>query len=271
MYNRAGYLSKVVVIVSCFLLPLEKINGQLSTQVGIGALYINGDVDHVLDPLNSFHIGISKTFRSNFNAELKFGFSKTGGLSGSYMESAQNGGGLIEEVYSGLGNLVWYPNYLTTYAYTDLSVNYIWQTGIKRLRLLGGVGLGFSMSNSSINMFYGEDQDIRYTLQLPVTTNLEEAKDKVNNGYDNFYETKFDEGGGLIPHLAFQLGIQFKIRRGIFFSADVRYHLSTSDYLDPIKNITANQESGNNDSVSMFTIGFIGYLLPDEKDNSPLK
>lgn len=265
-------LSRILIVfISVFSMTIS-MHAQMSTQVGIGALYINGDVDHVFDPLNSFHVGISKSIRKNFNAELKLGFGKTVGLSGSYMESAQNGGGLIEDVYSKMENEVWYPNYLSTYAYADVGVNYILNTGIERLRLIGGLGIGASFSNTSINLYHTVDmEDFLYTLKLPNTTSLEDAKDEIDKQYDSTYETKFDEGG-IAPHLSLQLGIQFRIRRGIYFSADARYHLSTSDYLDPIKNITATQESGNNDSVSIITIGFIGYLLQDEEDeNRPIK
>jgi len=241
---------------------------QISTQVGIGALYINGDVDPVIDPLNSFHLGVCKTFRNYFNAELKLGFSKTVGLSGIYMESAQNGGGLVENIYSDVGNDVWYPNYLSTYAYADLGVNYILNTGIERLRLIGGAGIGISISNTSVNLLQGDT--VNYMVKLPVTNDLNVSKDLINRLYDTTYETKFD-GGGTTPHLSLQFGVQFRITRGIFFSADVRYHLTASDYLDPIQNITADQMSGNYDSVSIFTIGFVGYLLSDNSDDrSPL-
>jgi len=205
------------------------------------------------------------------SAELKFGFGKTVGLSGSYMESAQNGGGLVEDVYSVLGNEVWYPNYLSTYAYADLGVNYILNTGIERLRIIGGLGIGASISNTSVNLYYTLDkEDFLYNIKLPVTTSLEDAKAAIGTAYDSSYETSFDEAG-VAPHLSLQFGLQFKIRRGIYFSADARYHLSTSDYLDPIKNISSTEDSGNNDSVSIITIGFVGYLLQDEKDDAPIR
>jgi len=253
----------LVIVLQC--IAIKNTKGQLATQVGIGALYINGDVDHVLDPLNSIHLGIRKNFQNNLHAEVKIGLAKATGLSGIFMESAQNGGGLVEEVYAMLGNEVWYPNYLTTYTYLDLSANYELQTGFERLRLIGGVGLGISTSRTNINLFLGEN-NLNYTVRLPKTTTLDEAKSIINRRYDATYETPFREGG-FVPHLTLQLGLQFKITRGVFFSADVRHHLTTSDYLDPIKNISATQDSGNNDSVSMFTIGFIGYLLQDQKES----
>ncbi len=263
------YCCRYLVVYSIISFMVVRTHAQISTQVGIGAIYINGDVDHVFDPLNSFHLGISKGFRNNFNAELKLGFGKTVGLSGAFMESNQNGGGLVEDVYSILEDEVWYPNYLSTYVYTDLGVNYILNTGIERLRLVGGIGLGISISNTNINLL---DRDTStYTFRLPISTNLDEAKAAVDRRYDNTYETKFDEGG-IAPHLSLQFGLQFRITKGIYFSVDARYHLTTSDYLDPIRNISATQESGNNDSVGMLTIGFVGYLLPDEKeDKGPVK
>ncbi len=270
-------MNQLVTAISRISLLLVLISGlnitshaQISTQVGIGALFINGDVDPVFDPLNSFHIGIGKSISNNFNAELKLGLGKAVGLSGTYMESAQLGGGLVEDVYSGLGNMAWYPNYLSTYAYADIGVNYILNTGIERLRFLGGAGLGFSSSNTNINLLHLDDE-FRYSLKLPVTTSTEEAKDAINRAYDSTYETNFDEGG-FTPHLSLQIGAQFKITRGIYFSIDARYHLTTSDYLDPIKYVSDTQETGNNDSVGMLTIGFMGYLLPDDnEDRGPVK
>lgn len=241
---------------------------QISTQVGIGAMYINGDVDPVFDPLNSFHVAIGKNIGNEFRAELKLGFGKTVGLSGTYMESAQNGGGLVESVYSAIENRVWYPNYLSTYAYIDLGVNYVLNTGIDRLRFIGGAGLGLANSNTSVNLL-DVDNELKYNIRLPNSTSLDEAKSEINRRYDSSYETKFEEGG-ITPHLSLQLGVQFKVTRGIYFSVDARYHLTTSDYLDSLKYISATEESGNNDSVSMLTIGFLGYLLADEKKDNVL-
>ena len=244
---------------------------QISTHAGFGAMYIQGDVDYVFDPLNSFHVSVSKTVHNNFNIELKFGIGKTVGLSGTYMESRENGGELVEDVYAGMGDNVWYPNYLSNYAYADLGVNYILQTGIERLRFIGGAGLGISNSNTSVNLLLNVgDQELRYTTKLPTDISINEAKSTINRSYDSSYETKFNEGG-LTPHLSLQFGVQFKIKRGIFFSIDARHHLTTSDYLDPIQNISATEASGNNDSVSMLTFGFVGYLLSDDSDDkSPL-
>jgi hypothetical protein len=270
MMNPLRFLATQIIMTSavvCFSFHVLK--SQISTQVGIGALYVNGDVDPVFDPLNSFHLGLNKRIYKNFNAELKFGFGKTVGLSGSFMQSAQNGGGLIEPAYADLDQNVWYPNYLSTHVYTDLGVNYILNTGLERLRFIGGAGIGFSISSVNVNLL-GLDSSI-YSLKLPVTTNLEEAKDIVDRSYDSTYETKFDEAG-FAPHLSIQLGIQFKITRGIYFSIDARHHFAFSDYLDSIKNISATEASGNNDAVSIFTIGFVGYLLPDEKEQrGPVK
>ena len=240
---------------------------QMATQASIGALYINGDVDPVVDALNSFHLGISRNLGNNFSAEVKFGFSKTVGLSGVFMESSQNGGGLVEEVYADLGDNVWYPNYLSTYAYININAKYILDVGIPRVRFLGGGGIGLSNSSLSINLL--GLANTKYTTLLPNTTSLEDAKAIIDQTYDTTYETRFEDGG-MTPHLSLQLGFQFKITRGIYFSADVGYHYTFSDYLDPIKNISATVESGNNDTVSIYTIGFIGYLLPDEAEDKKL-
>jgi len=274
MKNFILCFCKPLMIVSFFFIFCADAQGQISTQVGIGTLYINGDVDPVFDPLNSFHIGISKKIRNNLNAEVKLGFSKTLGLSGTYMVTGENGGGLVEDVYSIYNNeRVWYPNHLTTYAYADFGVNYILNTGIERLRFIGGAGLGLSISNTNINLLrkIGKDNFI-YDLKLPETTSLDAAKDRIDRSYDDSYETNFEQGGGVVPHLSLQIGMQIKITRGLFFSIDARYHLTNSDYLDPIKYVSTTQETGDNDSVSMFTIGFMGYLLPDEgEDRSPVK
>ena len=244
------------------------VSAQLSTQVGIGALYINGDVDPVVDPMNSFHISLNREFDNSYNVELRLGLSKTVGLSGTYMESAQNGGGLVEPAYAHITEEVLYPNYLSTYAYADLGANYILQTGIERFRLIGGLGLGFSISSISVNTLTSENEI--YNIKFDNINDIEETKAVINRLYDDTYETKFDEGG-FVPHLSMQFGVQFRITRGIYISADVRYHLTNSDYLDSLKYITDTQESGNNDSVSMFTIGIVGYLLSDNSDDrSPL-
>ena len=263
-----SYLTAFVLFIVLVSIPHKNL-GQISTQASVGALYINGDVDPVVDVLNSFHVGISKTVKNNWNAELRLGFSKTVGLSGNYMEPAQLGGGLVEEEYAILGSNVWYPNYLATYAYADLGANYILNTGLERLRCIGGASLGVSLSSMSINLLGLENK--QYNIQYPETSNIDDVKKAINRDYDSTYETQFD-GDGVVPHLSLQLGIQFKITRGIYLSADVRYHITNSDYLDPIRYVSSTEDSGNKDSVSMFTLGFIGYLLPDIKeDKGPIK
>lgn len=272
--NEINCNFRLLVVFLFLLLCNLEIRGQLSTQIGIGTLFINGDVDPVIDPLNSFHVGINKNIKPNVNLEFKLGISKTLGLSGTYMTADENVGGLIEDVFSSYKNgRVWYPNHLTTYAYGDIGINYILNTGIERLRFIGGGGLGVSISSTNINLYRTrDDNQVIYTLQLPESTDLESAKDQIDRNYDSSYETKFEPGGGIVPHLSLQIGVQFRITRGIFFSADARYHLTAADYLDPIKNISAAVDSGNKDSVSMFTIGFVGYLLADEgEDRGPVK
>ncbi|MDF1697485.1 MAG: hypothetical protein P1U56_16700 [Saprospiraceae bacterium] len=240
-------------------------NAQISTQIGIGALYYNGDVDPVKDAFNSFHISVNKQIKNNINAELKFGLGKAIGLSGTSMLTGENGGGLVEEVYAFYNDRPWYPNYISDYRYIDLSANYIWYTGIGGLRVIGGGGLGISYSNTSLNLL--DSNSDRYTTFFAQTTPIDEVKERLDFAYDPSYETNFDDGGGLIPHFTFQLSLQYLITRGIYFTADVRYHLTASDYLDPIAYISPDQKSGNNDSVSIITFGFVGYLLTDQEQN----
>ena len=251
------------------LLIVAPAHGQLMTQAGIGALYIQGDVDEVFDPLNSFHFGISRTLNNNFTAELKGGFGKAVGLSGAYMQSGDYGGGLVEEAYSVMNDEVWYPNYLTNYVYIDLGANYILNTGIERLRFIGGLGIGISNSTTNINLLFSED-NLNYSVELPDNTPLDVAKSQINRLYDSSYETPFDETG-IVPHLSMQFGVQFKIRRGIYFTLDARHHITTTDYLDPIKFNSATEDSNNNDSVSMLTLGFVGYLLQDDSDEKAVQ
>lgn len=265
---RKGILS-LVLAMNGFMFG-HLLEAQISTQVGIGALFINGDVDPVKDAFNSFHLGISKEVRNNLNLEVKFGLGKAIGLSGSYMETALIGGGLTEDVYSIYGERPWYPNYISDYKYIDIGANYILNTGIPRLRFIGGAGIGISFSKVSVNLL--DRNSFIYNKEFPISTPIDQVKELLDFSYDASYETAFEEGGGTTPHLALQLGMQIRITRGIFFSADIRYHLTANDYLDPITNISATQNSGNNDFVNIVTIGFVGYLLPDEKETKgPVK
>ena len=156
-----------LILIFTFIFSVNEVTAQLSTQVGIGALFINGDVDPVKDAFNSFHIGLSKKIKHNLNAEIKFGLGKAIGLSGAYMETAKNGGGLVEDVYSFYEDKLWYPNYFSDYKYMDLSVNYILNTGLSRLRFIGGAGVGISISRISLNLLDLKDE--RYTVFYPKT------------------------------------------------------------------------------------------------------
>lgn len=268
MYIKLRCIGFKLMLVFSFFLGLNEMTAQLSTQVGFGALFINGDIDPVKDAVNSFHLGLSKKIKNNWNAELKFGLGKAIGLSGNFMQTSKYGGGLVEEVYSFYEERPWYPNYISDYKYLDLSANYILNTGLSRLRFIGGAGIGISTSRISLNLL--DPKEDRYSVLYPDTDPIDEVKAKLDHRYDPTYETRFTEGGGLIPHISLQVGMQFRITRGIYFSADVRFHFTGSDYLDPITNVSSTEESGNNDSVSIYTIGFVGYLLPDDNQSKTL-
>lgn len=256
------------LMVFFFLVLALQVNGQIATHASLGSLYINGDVDPVRDPLNSFHFGLNKPIRTHLNAEVKVGFGKAVGLSGSYMESAQNGGGLVESAYEGIGDLAWYPNYISNYFYVDLGVNYLVKTGLEPLRFFGGAGIGIANSNTRVNLL-NVDGETRYSVKFPLDTPIDEAKESINRLYDGIYETKFEEGG-ISGHIYLQLGIQFKITKDIYFCVDARHHITHSDYLDSIKYIAPDQESGNNDAVTMLSAGFVGYLLPIQEEKKKL-
>lgn len=251
-----------------FFLSVTITSAQLSTQVGVGALFINGDVDAVKDAVNSFHLGLSKQIKNNWNAEIKFGLGKAIGLSGTPMRTAEFGGGLIEEVYSFYEERAWYPNYIADYKYLDLSANYILNTGLSRLRFVGGAGIGISFSSISLNLLDLESN--RYSVLYPDTEPIDDVKLKLDYRYDPSYETRWTEGGSVVPHISLQLGMQIRITKVIHFSADFRYHITASDYLDPITNVSPTEGSGNKDSVSIITIGFVGYLLPYENEKKEL-
>jgi hypothetical protein len=268
MISKLRCIGFNLMLLCSFCLCINEMSAQLATQVGIGALFINGDIDPVKDAVNSFHIGLSKEIKNNLNAEIKFGLGKAIGLSGAHMRTTQFGGGLIEQVYSFYEELPWYPNYIADYKYLDISANYILNTGISRLRFIGGAGIGISFSSISLNLL--DPLDNRYSILYPDTDPIDDVKSKLDFRYDPTYETRWTEGGSVVPHISLQLGMQFRITRGIYFSADIRYHLTASDYLDPITNVSTNEGSGNNDSVSIITIGFVGYLLPYDKEEKEL-
>ncbi|MFT4533259.1 MAG: hypothetical protein ACJA1A_001779 [Saprospiraceae bacterium] len=253
--------SFAALIIACGV--FQDANAQYVTQVSGGSIVINGDIEPVRDALNYFSFGISRELKNNLLVEAKFGFGKAYGLSPELAQTSSEGGYLVEEVYNVLGENSWYPAYRNNHLMLDFSLNYRPELGIEWLRLLGGAGLGISKSTRSLNLLGFEntfyDRDFS-------TLTTEDRKAIIKSYYDVTYETPFDEGSDITPHLSLQLGLQFRLKANLFLHIEFRHHITTSDYLDVLKYSDPTTETGNNDSVSMISIGFSGYLnQKDEK------
>ena len=240
-------------------------NAQYVTQASAGSIVINGDIESVRDALNYFSFGVSRELKNNFLIEAKIGFGKAYGLNPELAQTSGEGGYLVEEVYTVLGERNWYPAYRNNHLMFDLGVNYRPELGIEWLRLIGGASLGLSRSSRSINLLGSNDNF--YSADFS-NVNTEKRRAFIKSSYDVTYETPFKEGSDITPHLSLQLGLQFRLNENLFLHIEARHHITTSDYLDVLKYSGPTTETGNNDSVSMVSIGFSGYLSPADKNIS---
>lgn len=243
----------------------QDIQAQYVTQASAGSIVINGDIESVRDALNYFSFGVSRELKNNFLIEAKIGFGKAYGLNPELAQTSAEGGYLFEEEYSVLGERSWYPAYRNNHLMFDLGLNYRPELGVEWLRFIGGAGIGISKSSRSINLlglddtFYGADFS---------NVNTEIRKESIKSYYDVTYETPFEEGSNITPHLSLQLGLQFRLNESLFLHIEARHHITTSDYLDVLKYSDPSTETGNNDSVSMISIGFSGYISQADKNIS---
>ncbi len=261
-------MNKIVIKIFCVVLAIGfslDVRAQFVTQASAGSIVINGDVESVRDALNYFSFGVSRELKNNFLLEAKVGFGKAYGLNPELGQTGSEGGYLVEDVYSVLGERTWYPAYRNNHLMLDLGLNYRPEIGVEWIRIIGGVGLGVSRSSRSINLRGPEDNFYSENYSgVPTEDRIEIIK----SYYDVTYETPFEEGSSITPHLSLQLGLQFRLNKNLFLHIEARHHITTSDYLDVLKYSNPTTETGNNDSVSMISIGFSGYISQENEKSS---
>lgn len=256
-------MNKIMNRIFCLLLVLglsHNVNAQYVTQASAGSIVINGDIEPVRDALNFFSFGVSRELKNNFLVEVKVGFGKAYGLNPELAQTSAEGGYLVEDPYSVLGENKWYPAYRNNHLMLDFGLNYRPELGIEWLRIIGGAGLGISKSTRSLNLLDIEDNF--YDREFSNIT-TDERLGIIKSYYDVTYETPFREGSDVTPHLSLQFGLQIRLNKSLFLHFEARHHITTSDYLDVLKYSGPTIETGNNDSVSMLSIGFSGYLIRD--------
>lgn len=260
MYKNILKIVSVLIVVVGLS---SGVKAQYVTQASAGSIVINGDIESVRDALNYFSFGISRELKNNFLIEAKIGFGKAYGLNPELAQTSAQGGYLVEEPYSSLGENKWYPAYRNNHLMFDLGLNYRPDLGVDWLKLIGGAGLGISKSTRSLNLLGLEDQFYDRDFS-GITT--EDRKGIIKSYYDVSYETPFGVGADITPHLSLQFGLQIMLNKNLFVHIEARHHITTSDYLDVIKYSGPVTETGDNDSVSMISIGFSGYINQGDKN-----
>ena len=261
-------MNKIVSKFFCVLLSIGfswDAHAQFVTQASAGSIVINGDVESVRDALNYFSFGVIREMKNNFLVEAKIGFGKAYGLNPELAQTSTEGGYLVEDIYSVLGERKWYPAYRNNHLMLDLGLNYRPEIGVEWIRVIGGIGLGLSRSSRSINL---RDPENNFYSKNYSNVSTEDRIGIIKSYYDVTYETPFEDGSSISPHLSLQLGLQVRLNENLFLHLEARHHITTSDYLDVLKYSGPNTETGNNDSVSMISIGFSGYINQDDKNLS---
>lgn len=255
----------LVGYISLLLIGSSTLCAQYVTQASAGSIVINGDIEPVRDALNYFSFGVSREYRNNVFLEVKAGFGIAYGLNPELARTSAEGGYLVEETYGILGARAWYPTYRNSHLMLDFGLNYRPDIGIEWIRVIGGAGLGLAKSSRSLNLF-GPDNKF-YNRDFS-NINTAERISSIKDYYDVSYETEFNEGSDITPHVSLQLGIQIRLNENLFLYFEARHHATASDYLDVVKFRDATQETGDYDSVTMISAGFSGYISQNDKNRS---
>ncbi len=241
----------------CLYLMLISVTayGQLSVQASLGSMYIDGDVNPVHSLVNSGQLGLSKSLGKIINVDASIGYGSTTGLENQQWTTSQEGGGLVEPIYEGIG-VLWIPNYKSQQFFLDIGIStkYLKYRDIFKLNI--GLGLGLTYNNLHVNikdlsgLYYGFDDVI-----VPMFRGQE-----IETLYDNSYESKFEEGSAISPHLYIDIGFDIKLVNSLYLTMNARRQFFKSDYIDPIKYRTALDKSNDNDHVNIFSIGILKIL-----------
>lgn len=252
--------NKVTKVVFCFLMCTCFVNStsaQYITNASAGSILINGDIQPVKDVLNYISFGLSRELKNDLLIESKIGFGKAFGLNPELATIGSQNGYLVEDEYSQLGENQWFPAYQNSLLMLDLSLNYRPDLGVNWFKLIGGAGLGITKSSRSLNLLGPEDSFYNNSFSSLNSSDREQA---IKNYYDVTYETPFETGSSLSAHLTIQLAVQFRINDYLHLNIEARHHITNSDYIDVVSYKNPTERTGNNDSLSMLSIGFAGYL-----------
>ncbi len=253
-------LKKIIKVVSCFLVLTcfgQNTSAQYITNASAGSIRINGDIQPVKDVLNYISFGLSRELKHNLLIESKIGFGKAFGLNPELASIGSQNGYLVEDEYSILGENQWFPAYRNNLLMLDFSLNYRPNLGVDWFKIIGGAGLGITKSSRSLNLLGLEDSFYNNSFS---SLNSRDRIQAIKNYYDVTYETPFETGSSLSGHITLQLAVQFRINDYLYLNIEVRHHITNSDYIDVVSYQSLTEQTGNNDSISMLSIGFAGYL-----------
>lgn len=254
-----------------------------------GHFFIDGDVDTRLPGGYGVGLHLRKAIHYAFSVRADFMYGQTRGLDPQMWSHFSKGGGLVEDVFAPYTNQDgWFPAYKTSYGYLALEGvlnigNILFHKENNKWNWYTTLGAGLSNFSTKLNLL--GDNNLPYSGLSSIKDDFntkagrKEIKKKLDNLYDNTYETPSWEKKGIFRlgdetniHVVFtaSVGVSRKLSKRINLGLEHQVMLSDNDMLDGIRFRTAYDQTNNNDIAHYTNLRLAINLGSFDKVTEPL-
>ncbi|HRO72214.1 MAG TPA: OmpA family protein [Saprospiraceae bacterium] len=254
-----------------------------------GHFFIDGDVDTRLPGGYGVGLHLRKAIHYAFSVRADFMYGQTRGLDPQMWSHFSKGGGLVEDVFAPYTNQDgWFPAYKTSYGYLALEGvlnigNILFHKENNKWNWYTTLGAGLSNFSTKLNLLGDNNQPYSGLSSIKDDFNTKagrkEIKKKLDNLYDNTYETPSWEKKGIFRlgdetniHVVFtaSVGVSRKLSKRINLGLEHQVMLSDNDMLDGIRFRTAYDQTNNNDIAHYTNLRLAINLGSFDKVTEPL-
>lgn len=254
-----------------------------------GHFFIDGDVDTRIPGGYGVGLHLRKAIHYAFSVRADFMYGQTRGLDPQMWSHFSKGGGLVEDVFAPYTNQDgWFPAYKTSYGYLALEGvlnigNILFHKENNKWNWYTTLGAGLSNFSTKLNLL--GDNNLPYSGLSSIKDDFntkagrKEIKKKLDNLYDNTYETPSWEKKGIFRlgdetniHVVFtaSVGVSRKLSKRINLGLEHQVMLSDNDMLDGIRFRTAYDQTNNNDIAHYTNLRLAINLGSFDKVTEPL-
>lgn len=226
---------------------------QFDTNLSIGSMWIDGDVDNLsyLGSINSVDLSVEYQLKNHFYFSGSLGYGRTKGLEQyNAWTHISRGGGLIEPIYADYESSIYPPHHLTKIISANLGLTYKKYLFHDRLVISVGYRAGISNAKTYLNLYDKASNIYNFAFtsaQRPSSPLFPES------AFDTTFESKMDTKESVLHHGPLvQIGVNIFSQGyiGIRYTMDI----TNSDYLDGITRRTALDRTNNNDFIQRYAV-----------------